>query len=152
MESAYRLGRFKIVEKDGALRWEAPAGLGTVKTGRCLILGDFLILGPADGEAPGFLKREHLYHLKSLPPWRKTRFYCQSHVVHKCRGGHSLAAGMEHAAGRQSPNHAKSFTSAPFLTTTVHARQLSTKAPHGMWSAVKSTLTGLRQACRPFFK
>jgi len=152
MESTYRLGRFKIVETDGALRWEAPAGLGTTKTGRCLILGDFLILGPADGEAPGFLKREYLYHLKSLPPWRKTRFYCQSHVVHKCRGGHSLAAGMQNAPARQGPDYAKSFTADPFPSTTVHARQLPTKTPHGVWSAVKSRLTGLRQACGPFFK
>jgi len=152
MESAYRLGRIKIVETDGAFRWEAPAGLGSAKTGRCLILGDFLILGPADGEAPGFLKREYLDHLKSLPPWRKTKFYCESHVVRKCKGGHSFAAEMQNAPARQYPPHAKAFTSAPFPGTTVHGQQRPTETQQGVWSAVKSTLTGLRQACGPFFK
>jgi hypothetical protein len=153
MESAYRLGRFKIMETDGALRWEAPSGLGATKTGRCLILGDILVLGPAYDEAPGLLRREFLHHLKKLPLWGKTKFYCQSDVVHKCRGGHSLAAEMQNAPARQGPHHAKAFTSAPFPSTTVHSRQLpTTEEPHGVWSAVKSTLTELRQACIPLFK
>jgi len=152
MERAYRLGRFKIVEKDGAFRWEAPAGLGTEKTGRCLILGDFLILGPSEGEAPGFLKREYLDHLKKLPPWRKTRFYCQSHAVHECKGGHSITVGLENVPARKVSTHFTRYTSAPSTGESLHGRLLSMEAQYGVWSALKSTLTGLRQTWGTFLK
>jgi hypothetical protein len=85
-ELSYKLGRYKITEAfGGGLWWESHHGVGSLKKGKCTIEGSILILGPSEIEEPGFLKREFVEHLDKLPNWDKTKYYCLSHSIHKCR-------------------------------------------------------------------
>lgn len=87
-EISYKLGRYKIVESPGGgLWWESHFGIGSAQTGRCFVDGNILIIGPCDGEKPGYLKREFMKHLDKLPHWKKTKYYCLSHSLHKCNTG-----------------------------------------------------------------
>jgi hypothetical protein len=87
-ELSYKLGRYKITEAfGGGLWWESHHGVGSLKKGKCTIEGSILILGPSEIEEPGFLKREFVEHLDKLPNWDKTKYYCLSHSIHKCRTG-----------------------------------------------------------------
>ena len=85
---AYKLSEYKIIEhKDGDLWWESHFGLGTLKTGKCFINKDILFIKPSDDTGPGFLKGEFLDHLKKLPRWKKTKFYCTSFKIYECKSG-----------------------------------------------------------------
>ena len=53
--------------------------------------GNILIIGPREAEEPGFLKREFMEHIDKLPAWEKTKYYCLSHSLHKCRTGARLS-------------------------------------------------------------
>lgn len=82
---AYRLGEYKITaDTYGDLRWEMHSGFGSLKVGRCFINGDILFLQPSKMTKPGYLKGEFLDHLKKLPQWRNTGFYCTSYRIHEC--------------------------------------------------------------------
>jgi hypothetical protein len=84
-ETSYRLGRYKITESsNGGLRWESHSGFSETRTGACYIEGNILIIGPWDDEKPGFLKREFMEHLKPLPAWEKTDYYCPSRAISRC--------------------------------------------------------------------
>lgn len=86
--TAYKLDEFKIIESDtGELVWEAHFGLGELREGRCFRKGGILFIGPAENYRPGFLKREFLDHLKPLPAWPKTEFYCNGFDVYHCSTG-----------------------------------------------------------------
>ena len=85
---AYKLSEYKIIEHlDGDLWWESHFGLGTLKTGKCFINKDILFIKPSDNTGPGFLKGEFLDHLKKLPRWEKTKFYCTSFKIYECKSG-----------------------------------------------------------------
>lgn len=82
----YRLAEYKIVENQrGDLWWETHIGLGSLKSGKCFINGDILFLKPSDSTGPGFLKGEFLDHLNKLPKWGKTKYYCASYKINKCK-------------------------------------------------------------------
>jgi hypothetical protein len=88
--TAYRLGEYKIIEYEhGDLWWETHIGLGSSKSGKCFINGDILFIKPSDSMGPGFLKGEFLDHLKKLPKWEKTKYYCASYKIHECKSGRS---------------------------------------------------------------
>ena len=85
---AYRLAEYKVIENEHAdLWWETHIGLGSLKTGKCFINGDILFIKPSDSTGPGFLKGEFLDHLNKLPKWEKTKYYCASYKIYKCKSG-----------------------------------------------------------------
>jgi hypothetical protein len=87
-DTAYRLAEYKIIEKKhGELWWETHIGLGSLKSGKCCINGDILFLKPSNSKEPGFLKGEFLDHLNRLPKWEKTKYYCASYKIYKCKSG-----------------------------------------------------------------
>ena len=88
--SFYRLGEHKIIETGGALGWEAHAGLGSLRRGRCFISGDILFIEPGESEEPGFLKKEFLERLRKLPQWDKTKYYCSNYSILDCQSGRKL--------------------------------------------------------------
>jgi len=82
---SYRLDEYKIVESDsGDLTWETHGGFGAIQKGRCFRKGSLLFIGPAETDEPGFLKREFLEHLKTLPAWSKTRQSCKGFEIYRC--------------------------------------------------------------------
>ena len=84
----YRLAEYKITESEhGDLWWENHFGLGSLKSGKCFINGDILFLKPSNITGPGFLKGEFLDHLSKLPKWEKTKYYCTSYKIYKCKFG-----------------------------------------------------------------
>jgi hypothetical protein len=88
--AAYRLGEYKIIEYEhGDLWWETHIGLGSSKSGKCFINGDILFIKPSDSMGPGFLKGEFLDHLKKLPKWGKTKYYCASYKINECKSSRS---------------------------------------------------------------
>ena len=46
-----------------------------------------MIIGLIEAENPGLLKREFMEHLCKLPAWEKTKCFCSSHAIHKCKTG-----------------------------------------------------------------
>jgi len=87
-DTAYRLAEYKIIEKKhGELWWETHIGLGSLKSGKCFINGDILFLKPSDSKEPGFLKGEFLDHLNRLAKWEKTKYFCASYKIYKCKSG-----------------------------------------------------------------
>jgi hypothetical protein len=85
---AYKLSEYKIIENVyGDLVWECHFGLGNLKNGKCFINGDILYLMPGVNAGPGFLKGEFLDHLKKLPKWEKTKYYCTSYKIYECKTG-----------------------------------------------------------------
>ena len=88
--TAYRLGEYKIIEYEhGDLWWETHIDLGSSKSGKCFINGDILFIKPSDSMGPGFLKGEFLDHLKKLPKWEKTKYYCASYKIRESKSGRS---------------------------------------------------------------
>jgi hypothetical protein len=86
--TAYKLAEYKIIENEhGDLWWETHIGLGSLKIGRCFINGDILFIKPSDSTGPGFLKGEFLDHLNRLPKWEKTKYFCASYKIDKCKSG-----------------------------------------------------------------
>ncbi len=84
--TVYKLAEYKITENaHGDLWWETHIGLGSLKIGKCFINGDILFIKPSDSKGPGFLKGEFLDHLNKLPKWGKTKYYCVSYKIYKCK-------------------------------------------------------------------
>ena len=87
----YKLGEYKIIEDDnGALWWEAHAGLGALIGGKCFTRGEILFIGPRESEEPGFLANEFLNQLERFPRWEKTKHYCLNYTIYECRSGRKL--------------------------------------------------------------
>ena len=109
---SYKLAQHEIIESgNGTLRWESHAGLSALKAGKCLIIGNVLVIGPSEIEKPGFLKREFLEHLNKLPQWDKTEYYCPSHVLYRCETGAKISFDAKKGESRDEPppparNHA----------------------------------------------
>lgn len=75
----YRLGEYLITLSDnGQIEWQAHAALGMERRGKCFILENILIFGQCRDEDHGYLKMEFHAHLRKLPPWTKTAYYCYS--------------------------------------------------------------------------
>jgi len=90
----YRLGEYKIIEDDnGALRWEAHAGIGAVVGGRCFVRGEMLFIGTGEREEPGFLANEFLNQLRRFPQWERTKFYSLNYEICYCKSGRRLTEG-----------------------------------------------------------
>jgi len=103
---SYKLGRYEIIESsDGTLRWESHAGMASIKSGKCVVKGDLLIIGPVQNEAASFLKREFLERLSKLPTWDKTNYFCPSHALYKCNTGASFEFAPETNAQNSEPSH-----------------------------------------------
>ena len=91
-EACYKLSHYKIIEGvGGGLCWESHHGLSDCQTGRCFIEGNILIIGPVEFQRPGFLKREFMEHLDRLPTWEKTKYFCLSQSVYKCKTGERMS-------------------------------------------------------------
>jgi len=76
-EKMYRLGEYLITLSDnGQIEWQAHAALGMERRGKCFILENILIFGQCRDEDHGYLKMEFHDHLRKLPPWTKTAYYC----------------------------------------------------------------------------
>ena len=89
----YRLGEYKITESyTGELRWEAHFGLGELRAGRCYKKGSILFLGPVEIQQNGFLKSEFLDHLKDIPAWQKTTYYCHNPELFHCKTGKKVSS------------------------------------------------------------
>lgn len=90
-QTAFQLNEYRIIEgPKGFLRWETHFGLGQQRSGRCVIHGDILIIGRFMYEGNGFLKREFLEGLKSLPPWKRTTYSCMASDLFEVSSGRSL--------------------------------------------------------------
>lgn len=81
----YRHGQYKITEiGTGYLFWQCHFGFGSYREGRCYFKGDILFFGPAENEGIGFLIGEFIDSIKRLPPWTKTRLYCDHISIIDC--------------------------------------------------------------------
>jgi len=90
-DRAYRLDQYQIIEG-----WDgAHAGLAGLKGSRCFLEGTVLALEPPEIEKAGFFKTEFLEHLRKLPQWQKTKYYCHSHALHKCKTGTRTTLGRK---------------------------------------------------------
>ena len=98
--SVYRLAEYKIIEGEaGGLSWEAHFGFATEQKGRCFKKGMILFIGPAEGDCPGYLKRDFLDHLRQFPEWSKTRYYCRGLEVFHCKTGRRVTEREMHLWG-----------------------------------------------------
>jgi hypothetical protein len=84
---SYRLAEYKIIEsEDGSVWWETHSGFCSLKMGRCFVSGSTLFIEYAhSSEEDGFLKGEYLDQLDRLPKWKKTKYYCTSFHIVKCK-------------------------------------------------------------------
>lgn len=99
--TSYRLSEYKIIESEHSdLCWETHFGFGSLKFGKCFIRGNILFIEPSNSYEPGFLKGEFLDHLYKLPKWEKTKYYCSSYTILKCKSGRRLS--QEEIDGRSS--------------------------------------------------
>jgi hypothetical protein len=90
--SIYKMGEYKITEYNSDdLLWEIHFGMGALKEGKCFRKGQILFLSPTHDERPGFLKGEFLDHLKPLPCWQKTRYYCPGIHIRRCDNGKKVS-------------------------------------------------------------
>ena len=105
-EISYKLGRYRITESpDGRLCWESHSGFGNTRTGTCFIEGNILLIGPAEDEKPGFLKREFMEQLERFPAWEKTKYYCSSQAIYKCGTAERLSFSSEFRRKKDLPSH-----------------------------------------------
>ncbi|MDY0040054.1 MAG: hypothetical protein RBS57_07050 [Desulforhabdus sp.] len=87
-QRSYSLAQYEIVLIGrGEIWWKAHGGFGDTKSGKCFIEGNVLFIGPSEESEPGSLKNEFLNHLKQLPPWDRTKYYCPSYTLYACKGG-----------------------------------------------------------------
>jgi hypothetical protein len=110
-DRAYRLDQYEIIEGwDGAIRWETHSGLAGLKGGRCFLEGTVLVLEPPEIEKAGFFKTEFLEHLRKLPRWQKTKYYCHSYALHKCKTGTRATFGRKgESLKKRTPSRLKVF-------------------------------------------
>ena len=98
--SVYRLAEYKIFEGEtGGLSWEAHFGFATEQKGKCFRKGTILFIGPAEGDRPGYLKRDFFDRLRQFPEWSKTRYYCRGLEIFHCRTGKRVTEREMHLWG-----------------------------------------------------
>jgi hypothetical protein len=92
IRAAYRLRSYRITEyENGLFWWESHFDFGRQRGGECYLYGDILIIKHWSSENDGLLIGEYLDHLKKLPPWTKTRYYCFASELLDIRSGRKLA-------------------------------------------------------------
>ena len=97
---SYRLNRYEIVRgRDDRVSWKTWGGSNKIRSGRCVIMEDILFIGSTDKEQT-FLKKKYLSHLKSLPVWDCTRYYCRRLDLHSCK----MRQGLRLEEDGGSPN------------------------------------------------
>lgn len=88
----YRLAHYKIIDNErGGLWWKNYAGLGRVKSGTCLLEGDILFIGHPENEEVG-ARRKFVEHLRQLPKWQKTKYYCFRYTLQTCNPGRARSS------------------------------------------------------------
>ena len=76
-QNSYRLNEYQISEfAERRLWWTSHSGFALQIGGPCYIFGNILLIGDRCSEENGFMKSEFLDHLKKLPLWNKTHYYC----------------------------------------------------------------------------
>jgi hypothetical protein len=74
---SYRLDHFILIERnDISFYWVTHSPFGGQRSGRCYLLDNVLVLLPCDHTEPGYLRLEFQEHLRQLPQWNKTFYYC----------------------------------------------------------------------------
>jgi hypothetical protein len=87
---SYRVGdRFEIVEDDkGKWEWRGWIGFNNIERGKCFVEGNILFISEKGSTLErGVTKEDFEGHLKSLPQWTKTKYYCPSYTLHICETG-----------------------------------------------------------------
>lgn len=103
----YRLAHYKIIDDErGGLWWKSYAGLGRLKSGTCLLEGDILFIGHPENEEVG-ARRKFVEHLRQLPKWEKTKYYCFRYTLQTCNPGTARSAD---AIGKRSGEWTKRAT------------------------------------------
>lgn len=104
----YRLGEFILTEHGGVfLTWSAHMVFGCQRSGKCLILGNILIVFPWESEDPGYLKLEFHMQQRRLPVWNSTQYYCFAPNLRHAGIGKSLT---KHAVEQISIDKIKNET------------------------------------------
>lgn len=94
-EIKYRLGEYVIIEHGGILlTWVSHTAIGAQLSGRCFIIGNILVVGPAEDEEAGFLVLEFNEQLMKLPAWVKTTYYCFASSLRKVGTGKSILSDL----------------------------------------------------------
>ncbi|MCG2777516.1 MAG: hypothetical protein L6406_17750 [Desulfobacterales bacterium] len=94
-EAKYRLGEFIIIEHGSVLlTWVTHVALGTQRSGKCLIIGNILVIGDWEHEEAGYLKLEFRAHLMKLPAWKKTRYYSFASSLRKIGTKQGLTSNL----------------------------------------------------------
>ena len=89
--TSYRLGNHEIIVKtNGQLWWKAHTGYNTFKLGTCCVVEDILFIGIKEHEESGAPKKAFFDHLRRLPEWNATRYYCSNCTLHECKSGIAL--------------------------------------------------------------
>lgn len=154
--TSYRLGEHKINETNGVFWWEAHAGVGGLKSGRCFIRGDILLIGPTESEAPGYLKREFLERLQELPQWDHTRYFSLNYTILDIGSGKKLTKiEISEWAGNQSQtiDHAgpgdrtltEGTDSAPEFSYKLGQHEIIKKTNGQVWWKTYSGYSSLRE-------
>lgn len=103
----YRLAHYKIIDNEkGGLWWKTYAGLGRLKSGICFVEGDILFIGHPENEEAG-TRRKFVEHLRQLPKWQKTKYYCFRYTLQTCNPG---TAGSAEATSKRSGEWTKKTT------------------------------------------
>jgi hypothetical protein len=87
---SYKLGdRFEIVEDDkGKWKWRGWIGFDNIEGGKCFVEGNILFISKAGTTFErGVAGEDFEGHLKSLPQWTKTKYYCSRYTLHICETG-----------------------------------------------------------------
>lgn len=103
----YRLAHYKIIDNErGGLWWKTYAGLGRLKSGTCFLEGDILFIGHPENEEAG-ARRKFVEHLRQLPKWEKTKYYCFRYTLQTCNPG---TTGSADAISKRSGEWTKRTT------------------------------------------
>jgi hypothetical protein len=78
----FRLSRYRITSiPDKGFVWESWGDGNTVVTGNCSLESGILLMGPPMGLKELQNKREFIQHLRRLPRWQETLFWCRQDVL-----------------------------------------------------------------------
>ena len=85
------MNEYIIIEHGSVLlSWVSHIALGTQLSGRCLIIGNILIIGQSEQEEAGYFKLEFHELSMELPVWNKTGYYCLASSIRKIGTEQSL--------------------------------------------------------------
>ena len=91
----YKLSEFIIIEHGDILfTWVMHIALGVQRSGKCVIIGNILVLGHWDHEEAGFLKMEFHEQSMQLPTWYKTHYYCFATSLRKVGTEQNLTSDL----------------------------------------------------------